>query len=723
MYYNHIREVINNIGFPFEEFLLELKKNELLLLIIAIEDEDFFNENRKLFDISTFSSKAKHSEVLADDVFNMSKDEQRETLLMLLKGSEIESKIIENIIDENKENLNIVIAIRKYIDEIYLTKLHNYMKKYRESEDLKHFLETEYFLKKKPCSNMLASLVLLNDEQTNKYVEKEELYFFTLENTLSFYNIATMQQNKRLLKEIEDLNVELKKQKRHIQNQIAEKDEEIKRLTREIKSLTESQSNLYEAMIQNLNDKILELRETNRKKTDEIRNLKKEVQILESMSIIELLDVHIHENGGVLDEGLTKYLSKYSSELASIQRDNKDTREKKGTFRKSSPVRIGFVEINKNKHYAHIPKREPIPIENIPEATYIGDKEFAAVDITSGKYLKLFNHQFEESSVDFLIDKFVTIIKKNDGYFYNDGRNTHRIMNIPPNIRLHEGQVVSLDSNGAFLRYYKPINFNADIYMKSIKAKDHTPYYVVNMFKDGALLRNIETSEEYFCPSELFGNYNIDEQQLIFFDKNMSLITVVANSHFYTLSSLYNEYTTYGTIESKESNIFIKKITGELVLLNKIPYNIQLKDGDVVIIDEKNNFLGLKQDRIDSLDLEKTSSINNKKKNNKEDKILPPTDKTIAILGNESYKNAYTVSLLKKGYEAKVINGFESWPKIMQQVKDVDMIVVITNHISHDNMYKIKEEISDTPVIYSKYDGANRIAEDIDSYWAEEAIS
>ncbi len=718
-------EFINNMSFPFEEFLLELKKNELLLLIISIEDEEFFNKNREQFDISGFSSKAKRNDILADDVFNMSKDEQRQTLLMLLKGSDIETQIVKNIVNENTDNLSIVTAIQKYIEETYLLELYDYIEQYYGEKNLKQYLETEYFLKKNPCSNMLATLALLKDDQIEKYTIREELYLFVLENTLAFYNMATAQQNKRLSKEIEELNTEVKRQKRKTQIQMDEKEEEIQRLKREIKALTESQSSLYDTMINNLNNKILELRDTNRRKTEEIRNLNKELQILESTSIIDLLDEHIERNGGLLDEKLTNYFLKYSSESTPLQQDNKHIEKRKEVFRKSSPVRIGFAEVRGNIHYAHIPKREPIPIDNIPEATYIGDREFVAIDIISGKYLKLFNHQFEESSIDFLIDKFVTVIRKSDGYFYNDGRNIHRITNVPPNIRLHEGQVVSLDSSGGFLRYYKPISFNADIYMDSVKGKEHTPYYVVNMLPEGARLRNIETSEESFCPSELFGNYDIGNQQLIFFDRDMVLVTVVANPTFYTLSSLYKEYRTYGTIEKRENAIFVKKITGESVLLHEIPYNLPLKDGDVVIVDEGDNFLGLKQDKIDKLSLTRTPvpTTDNKRKNDKGEKNITPTDKTVAILGNESYKNAYTLSLLKKGYEAKVINGFESWPKVIQQVKDVDMVVVITNHISHDNMYKIKEEISDTPVIYSKYDGANRIAEDIDSYWEEKAIS
>ena len=210
--------------------------------------------------------------------------------------------------------------------------------------------------------------------------------------------------------------------------------------------------------------------------------------------------------------------------------------------------------------------------------------------------------------------------------------------------------MVSLDSSGGFLRYYKPISFNADIYMDSVKGKEHTPYYVVNMLPEGARLRNIETSEESFCPSELFGYYDIGNDNLIFFDRDMVLVTVVANPTFYTLSSLYKEYRTYGTIEKRENAIFVKKITGESVLLHEIPYNLPLKDGDVVIVDEGDNFLGLKQDKIDKLSLTRTPvpTTDNKRKNDKGEKNITPTDKTVAILGNESYKNAYTLSLLKK---------------------------------------------------------------------------
>ena len=60
-----------------------------------------------------------------------------------------------------------------------------------------------------------------------------------------------------------------------------------------------------------------------------------------------------------------------------------------------------------------------------------------------------------------------------------------------------------------------------------------------------------------------------------------------------------------------------------------------------------------------------------------------------------------------------MLEGFEPWSKINTALKDMDAVVVITSHISHDNMWRIKKEVLDIPVIYSSFDGANRILEQL----------
>jgi len=50
------------------------------------------------------------------------------------------------------------------------------------------------------------------------------------------------------------------------------------------------------------------------------------------------------------------------------------------------------------------------------------------------------------------------------------------------------------------------------------------------------------------------------------------------------------------------------------------------------------------------------------------------------------------------------------------------VVVVVTSHISHDNMWRVKKEITDIPVIYSEFDGANRILEKViaaENNWKE----
>ena len=83
------------------------------------------------------------------------------------------------------------------------------------------------------------------------------------------------------------------------------------------------------------------------------------------------------------------------------------------------------------------------------------------------------------------------------------------------------------------------------------------------------------------------------------------------------------------------------------------------------------------------------------------------------VLGNKAYENSYKLCLLKFGYRAEVLEGFEPWAKISTELKETDIVVVVTSHVSHDNMWRAKKEIEDIPVIYSEFDGANRILEQV----------
>lgn len=90
---------------------------------------------------------------------------------------------------------------------------------------------------------------------------------------------------------------------------------------------------------------------------------------------------------------------------------------------------------------------------------------------------------------------------------------------------------------------------------------------------------------------------------------------------------------------------------------------------------------------------------------------IPEIKKNILIIGNKQYELSYKMTLLKYGYKAMIVEGYESWSKINSELRNTDLIVVITSFVSHDTMWRIKKDVTGIPIIYSEYDGANRILE------------
>jgi len=181
----------------------------------------------------------------------------------------------------------------------------------------------------------------------------------------------------------------------------------------------------------------------------------------------------------------------------------------------------------------------------------------------------------------------------------------------------------------------------------------------------------------------------------------------VSSCKFYTLSSYYDKFE-YGTVEIKDGLAFLKKLSGEIVIINDAPDYLKPgieDDGEAQETDTvKRN----------------VSNISTFKRVSKKERI--EVTKQVLILGNKAYENSYKLCLLKFGYKAEVLEGFEPWAKISNVLRDTDVVVVVTSHISHDNMWRVKKEITDIPVIYSEFDGANRILEKViaaENNWKE----
>lgn len=372
--------------------------------------------------------------------------------------------------------------------------------------------------------------------------------------------------------------------------------------------------------------------------------------------------------------------------------------------------RIGYCMIEGNIHYIVFPNKEKQKIFDIPTSIYIAQNQFILVD----EY-NCFRYAFpywvgDNEIITSNINSFAVVSMKDNDIYIEKGDNVfQRLNNIPSTVQLREKNIVSVDSQNSFIRFYKPIKHNADSFMQSAKAKGHQLTFVLKILPDGVLLRDIETGKEFFKAMSADGATFKEQQILCLHEGN--IVHSLNSCKFYTLSSFYDKFE-YGIIEIKDGLTFLKKLSGETVIINDAP--LYLKAGQVAYVDENNNFCGIEDNgEVPESDTVKrnVTNIHTFKRISKKDKI--EVTKSVLILGNNTYANSYKLCLLKFGYKAEVIEGFEPWTKINTEIKETDIVVVITSHISHDNMWRVKKEITDIPVIYSEFDGANRILEQV----------
>lgn len=373
--------------------------------------------------------------------------------------------------------------------------------------------------------------------------------------------------------------------------------------------------------------------------------------------------------------------------------------ESKHQYRIPSTVfKIGYVDIQNDTHYVVFPDKTRGEITELPAAVYLAEGQFVLVD-EFYRFRHAFQNRISPEESVYNIHSFAVFstksdeprIEKGDGVFIT-------LNNVPSSVQLRDKNIVSVDSKNNFLRYYRNVKHNADSFMPSVKAKGHRMAFVVKKLSEGLVLREVETGSEFFATVEA------EEGQIICLDGD-KVVTTFSSMKFYTYSSYYDRFE-YGTVEIKEGLVFLRKLTGEKIIVKDAPE--MLENGQVIYVDENDNFCGIEDSADEDILKRKPSNI---RAFTRREKIQ--ITKQVLILGNNTYANAYKLSMLKFGYKAEVLEGFEPWSKINTALKDMDAVVVVTSHISHDNMWRIKKEVLDIPVIYSSFDGANRILEQL----------
>lgn len=552
-------------------------------------------------------------------------------------------------------------------------------------------------------SNVMRS-IKIEVEGFEEIIKKNERTIEKYKKIIKKYEVRKKEelQFEKMRENIDELKKEL-----DAKNQIIEK------LTKEIKDNKERPLKLYNSMIDSLNEQIANLKLINKERQIELKQIKKDFDKLIQNPTLEVVKKYIQNNG--VNEEIISIISPYMKQECEIDAVEEEKQESIEEPQLAAVNKIGYCVIDGNKHYISFNYNDKLyELNGLPEGTYLSDNQFILVS-PDNNFKWAYSYKYDNS---YLSDMKIAIVKEfnlEDNYLiasYCDEKEEKIYLNNFSNPRFKLGQVIGIN-NSTIARLYKPISYNIDSFLSSIKAKQHDAYFILKNFNTGFFVRNIITDEEMLKSFELKDNTAIEEGNIVCTNDNR-LVTIFKSSRFYTMSSMYNR-SFIGILSTDNKNFFVTKANGEKVIINNVPSNIDSDvEGEIIKIDEFNNFIRFeKHDEAFNQIQVSDKKVEKKPKNNTifTGALKAKTGVKVLILGNVSYENSYKLAFFKEGIDVEVIEGFDSWGKIASSIKESNYVIIVLNHVSHDNMWRIKRSTPEIPVIYSEYDGANRLVE------------
>jgi Uncharacterized protein conserved in bacteria (DUF2325). len=635
---------------------------------------------------------------------------------------------VANIKSNDELQQNLLYSVKNYLipdahayNLVVLFTLYKNVLPILMSEDFKgkdlliiRFILAKFFVAKdaihqKHITVLFQMGVSLNEATKEAQRKNQEL--IDCRNTLKEIN-----KNKRSLEK----RVETDNQKIHeyfsdlnsFKDTLQEEKININEVITEIRSVkTDVVKNTYDNIIEQLNERVSDLKSALKDKSRDYNSLSKDYKNLVSKSTYSILREYIEANG--FTETLKNLISPYMpcDKCRPVTKvSNKE--EKEVVFKEDI---AGYCVLINNKHFVRFPNGDTIELISLPEGTYLTEGQVVLVSY-KGEFKFAFQYTCLGVGLHPLVElTTVTVVEENRYQIGFNGK-FKDLKNVPKDIRLRTMQVIVVDKEGNYIRSLRRMSLNADSLVPSMKIKEHIPYFVVNkVSKNKFLLRDIESDleieKEITC-----GNTDIKLYSVIGVNGTNELVSYFPTGKFYTLSSYYKR-TKYGIVEFRDkvacANIIEDK---ELIKISDIPQNVNLEDGQVVKLDEfggllevvnnDNNYNNKREVRI----AKRTDRGTKEKCDNQEIK------KEVLILGNLSYSGSYRLSFLKRGYNADVIDGYEPWNRVLREIKNKDLVILTTDFVSHENMFEIKK--TNQATIFSDFDGANRLVEQVETYFA-----
>lgn len=277
------------------------------------------------------------------------------------------------------------------------------------------------------------------------------------------------------------------------------------------------------------------------------------------------------------------------------------------------------------------------------------------------------------------------------------------------NTIIKDYQVVLINDKYEVLAVYPKMQLSVERIIPYVQMNHLELVVVKNIIDRFIIAKDILNEKDRMLQFDNLDDFQgrLEEDTTIIF-KDRMIHTIFQSPLFYKMSDCYKDKEMAIVADIVDNDYFVEKMNGEIVKIQKNYSNYQIHVGDVVLVDRNNNFLYKENAVKIENDENKPLEFRKKIKAYKE-KVTVPIKDSVLIIGNPSYKYSYELGMRKNGIKAEVVDGYSSYYLIKKKANYYDKIVVIPSFVSHDNMFKIKDEFTNKSVYYPEKDGVNYI--------------
>lgn len=216
---------------------------------------------------------------------------------------------------------------------------------------------------------------------------------------------------------------------------------------------------------------------------------------------------------------LTEDFSKVLSQNVSIKKYEPNTKN-----------RIGYCKIENGQHFICFDDNCEV-ILGLDEKTYLQDDQFVMVDENNNfkwsyRYLIVDSHEPVKEFLYISYTEGKLNVLNADGVIVK--------VELPKFQNFKEGQIISVDDKGEFIRYYKIAKFCYENYEKSFKSRNYRVSTPIEIRDSSIIFEDFDSKEhieiDYFISDAL--KFKIEKESVVVLNSENQIINVIKNSYF-----------------------------------------------------------------------------------------------------------------------------------------------------------------------------------------------